>query len=106
MNKGNYKAILFHPEGDFVTDFSDQPTKQDVWDCVGNMGSRWIFYPIVFVTTDTTVVDTPEGLEFLKGKRIKTVQKYLSKEYKGNEERICNGLNDGAPLGILYRNWI
>lgn len=38
----NYKATLFHPEGDSVTDFR-RDTKEEVWNEVANMGSRWIF---------------------------------------------------------------
>jgi hypothetical protein len=59
MKNRTYKAVLFHPEGDFVTDFTNRNEIEDVWDMVNDMGSRWIFYPIVFVATDTTIVDTP-----------------------------------------------
>ena len=97
-----YKAILFHPEGDFVTDFYNKQTKQDVWDLVNDMGSRWIFYPIVFVATDKTIVDTPEGLEHLKGKRISTVKKYLASNWEANKEEICEAINKGYPLSIVY----
>lgn len=97
-----YKAILFHPEGDFVTDFKDNKTKQDVWDCINDMGSRWVFYPLSFVATDKTIVETPEGLEFLKGKRIKTVKKFLADKWNTNKEEICEVINKGLPLGICY----
>lgn len=97
-----YKAILFHPEGDFVTDFRDRQTIQDVWEEVEDMGSRWIFYPLVFVATEKTVVDTPQGLEFLKGKRIKTVKNYLSENWKVNKEAICEAINEGLPLSFVY----
>ena len=97
-----YKAILFHPEGDFVTDFSERKTKEDVWSMVNDMGSRWIFYPIVFVATDKRIVDTPEGLEFLKGKTIKTVQKYLADNWKDRADEICSDINAGIPLSMIY----
>lgn len=98
----NYKAILFHPEGDHVTDCRDTNTIQEVWEQVANFGSRWIFYPLVFVATDKTVVDTPDGLEFLKGKRIKTVTEILKAYWAKDSERICNLINDGAPLWYVY----
>lgn len=97
-----YKAILFHPEGDFVTDFNNNTEISDVWECIGNMGSRWIFYPICFVCTDKTIVDTPEGMEFLRGKRVKTVAKYLSQKWAENKENICNVIDGGGPLWAIY----
>jgi len=97
-----YKAILFHPEGDFVTDFNGEKTIPDVWECISNMGSRWIFYPLPFVATEKTIVDTPEGMEFLIGKRIKTVKKYLSDKWNENKEKICDVINEGGPLWAIY----
>ena len=97
----NYIAILFHPEGDFVTDFRSE-TKQDVWEKISDMGSKWIFYHIPFIGTDKTIVDTPEGLEFLNGKSIKTVQNFFKKEWKTRKEEICEGINKGFPLQFIY----
>ena len=99
---GNYKAILFHPEGDSVTDFRDRKAVEDVWKEVENMGSKWIFYPLVFVCTEKTVADAPQGLESLKGKRIKTVKKFLEEHWKENADEICNGINKGWPLNFVY----
>jgi len=100
--KNSYQAILFHPEGDFVTDFKESPSIQDVWDGVNNMGSRWIFYPLAFVGTDKTIKDAPEGLEFLIGKRITTVQKYFANNWHINKDGICEVINDGLPLSFCY----
>lgn len=97
-----YNATLFHPEGDYVTDFYNRKTVSDVWDEVNDMGSRWIFYPIPFVTTDKTVIAAPEGLEFLNGKRIKTVRKFLAAQWNERAEEICNLLNAGMPLNFIY----
>lgn len=97
-----YNAVLFAPEGEKVTDFSDTKTKQEVWERINNMGSRWIFYPLCFVGTDKTIVDTPEGLEHLKGKRIKTVAKYLKAVWEEEKELVCDVINKGLPLGIVY----
>ena len=97
----NYKAILFHPEGDYVTGFY-RDTKQDVLNELENRGSRWIFYPIPFVCTDKTIVDTPEGLEFLKGKRITTVKKLFNDQWKKDSQSMCDIINDGLPLYLLF----
>lgn len=97
-----YQAILFNPDGDFVTDFTGRKTKDEVWNQIEYMGSRWIFYPICFVATDITIVDTPEGMEFLKGKRIKTVQKYFKDLWEENADQICEDINAGLPLELIY----
>jgi hypothetical protein len=98
-----YKAILFHPEGDFVTDFNDNNEVQDVWDQVADMGSKWVFYPLVFVAADKTIKDTPNGLEFLKGKRIQTVKKYFIDKWAANADEICKYINNGWPLSDIYQ---
>ena len=100
--KSNYKAILFHPDGDYVTDFRDSSTKQEVWDSIVDMGGRWIFYPICFVGTDKTIVDTPEGLEHLKGKRIETVRYYLKTVWHRDSDGVCDVINNGLPLNLIY----
>lgn len=100
--KNTYQATLFHPEGDSVTDFRERTTVEDVWAEINNMGSRWIFYPLAFVTTSKTVIDTPEGLEFLKNKRISTLRKFLKERWAVDAESICNGISEGAPLGFIY----
>ena len=103
--RNNYKAMLFHPDGENVSDFRDRETVQDVWDEINDMGSRWIFYPIPFVATDKTIVDTIDELKFLKGKRIKTVKKYLLNKWNESEEKreeICEVINNGYPLNLVY----
>ena len=102
MSKPKYQAVLFHPAGDNVTDFADSKEKLDVWHSINNMGSRWIFYPLCFVATDKTIVDTPDGLEHLKGKRIKTIKKYLQDCWEANKEQICQVIDDGMPLNLIY----
>ena len=97
----NYKAILFHPEGDYVTDFQRE-NKQDIWEELAEMGSRWIFYPIAFIATDKTIVDAPEGMDFLIGKRIKTVVRYFKETWQNDSEAICRDIEAGIPLSFIY----
>lgn len=96
-----YQAVLFSVDGGFVTDFQS-PSKQQVWDKISNMGSRWIFYPFCFVSTDKTIVDTPEGLEWLKGKRIETVKQYFVDEYENNYETLMYIANGEVPISELF----
>jgi len=98
-----YKATLFHPDGDSVTDFRDTKTKQDVWEAINNMGSRWVFYPLCFVTTDKTVVSAPDGLDFLEGKRIATVRAFLKAAWEKDADGICEVINKGLPMNFAYQ---
>jgi hypothetical protein len=86
-----YKAILFAPDGDWVTDFGGCKTKEEVWQYVENMGSRWFFYPFVFVIKDKKkvytlnsqrIVDMPFHPLYayyeIQGKSIKTVSNIIA----------------------------
>ena len=76
--KNKYQAVLFAPDGDYVTDFHGKDTVQEVWDCMADMGSRWVFYPFCCVGTDKTIVACWDGAPIgLEGRRIKTVSKYI-----------------------------
>ncbi len=75
-----YSAICFASDGDYVRDFYSD-SKEYISEKIENMGSRWFFYPFVFIATEKTIVETPECLEFLNGKRVKTVERF----FKENE---------------------
>jgi hypothetical protein len=78
--KNKYQAVLFAPDGDYVTDFHDRDTIEEVWEEIADMGSRWIFFPFCCVGTDNTIVAVWDGcIPKLKGKRIKTVSKFFKK---------------------------
>ena len=101
-----YQAVLFSADGDRVTDFRDSESIQAVWDRINDMGSRWYFYPLPFVATDKTIMDAPRGLEFLKGKRIKTVRQYLTSNYRTASESeradIHLALAGEIPLSFAF----
>ena len=63
-------------DGDYVTECKNL-TIEELWEHSNNIGSKWFFFPFHFITTtaNKTIVDTPIGLEWLKGKRVKTVSK-------------------------------
>ena len=98
----SYKALLFHPDGGSVTDFTNSATKLDVWEKIGNMGSRWIFYPIPLIATDKTIVDAPKGLEHLIGKRIATAKKFFFDKWETDKGDICEALNEGE-IPLVYQ---
>ena len=76
-----YSAICFAPDGEHVRDFYSD-SKDSVLHEIEHMGSRWIFYPFVFIATEKTIVDAPDCLGFLNGKRVKTVERF----FKENED--------------------
>jgi len=78
-------------DGDYQTEenkwFDD--TIESIWKISNELGSRWYFYPFHFVCTDKTIVDAPEQLEFLKGKRIKTAQRLFKTVSEKPENEGC-----------------
>ena len=81
-----YKAVLFAPDGDWVTDFRESETIEEVQESLCNMGSRWYFYPFHAVIVDhgalTTekqrCVSVAEPFEYLHGYAIKNVAKFIA----------------------------
>ncbi len=88
--KNKYQAVLISPDGqDYVTDFGNSETIEKVWDSINNMGSRWFFYPIIFITKDNKtktlnnrIVDSPDSLIKdgfdLRGKSIKSAMQWIA----------------------------
>ncbi len=73
-----YQAILFAPDGDYVTDHR-RDTIAEVWDAVNDQGSRWFFYPIPAVITDGSdgirrkrIIETARPFEDLAGRTVAT----------------------------------
>lgn len=79
-----YRAVLFAPDGDWVTDF-ESDTIEEVRDKLADRGSRWYFYPfdavilshphVVYGTQ--RIIDAPTEFHFLVGKTIKTFTRFL-----------------------------
>ena len=81
-----YKAILFAPGGDYVTDFP-RDTKKEVIEALANKGSMWIFYPLEGIIRDwhpytmstQRLVDVAPGLpRDWVGKSISTVSERIA----------------------------
>jgi|WetSurMetagenome_2_1015567.scaffolds.fasta_scaffold03898_5 hypothetical protein len=86
----SYQAVLFAPDGEWVTDHHGCETVQEVQERLANQGSRWIFYPYTFVildhsgdrsgfTTDRQrIIDAPDEMRGLVGYSIKTAGKLIA----------------------------
>lgn len=81
-----YQALLVSPDGkDYVTDFANSKTIDDVWEAVDNMGSRWFFYPIPFVITSSSskvrnkrIVDIPNNyFDVIKNTTVKNAMQFI-----------------------------
>ena len=78
-----YKAVLFAIDGAFVTDFHGKKTKKEVWEAIEDMGSLWIFYPIVAVENDNgRIVDTEDVSNPLQRKTITESSEYVKQNAK------------------------
>ena len=80
-----YKVICMSFDGEYQTESPEFETVNEAWDYSGDLGSKWYFYPFHFVVKNQTVKDSPEMMEFLNGKRIKTVSR-LFKRLSEREE--------------------
>ena len=84
MDKPKYKAVLFAPDGNWVTDFKGN-TKEDVIDQLAHKGSYWFFYileGIILNKGHTThnqrlISLTPNMPQEFVGKSIKTISRWL-----------------------------
>jgi len=110
-----YEALLVAPDGAFVTDFREN-TIEEVGKDIANMGSRWFFYPYVFITeahegslirgekyrdvdstflNKTKIVDAPEPFEFMKGWTVgRAIKKIANENAKLKEGEHLWGLYD------------
>ena len=81
-----YKAILFAPDGDWVTDCRDSESIDEVWEQIEDMGSRWFFYPIRMVirdrgtvtTSNQRIVQAPAVFDWAEGHTIRVVARNIS----------------------------
>lgn len=81
-----YKAALFAPDGDWVTDYRGSETIEDVQLKLADQGSRWFFYPFHVVIRDrggtTTgtqrIIDAAWPFDHMKGKSLNTFAKKIA----------------------------
>ena len=84
-----YRAILFAPDGDYVTDFP-RKTESEVISELENMGSKWFFYPFYGIIKTTNGVSKLKRVDMmyplgeLSGKTIVNIQRWFAE----NQEEI------------------
>lgn len=85
-----YNVICMSFDGEFKR---ERPMFDDIekaWEYSSNLGSKWYFYPFHFVATEKTIIDSPEPLEWIRGKRIKTIQKIFNQH---SQKDITQGMD-------------
>lgn len=96
-----YKVTLFSFDGDAVSDgFFENIDSAERY--INDLGSKWYFYPFAFVTTTKTVISSLVGLEFLSGKRIKTVKILFKKVFDATVE---NEVDESEFIDLLRKNY-
>ena len=85
-----YNVICMSFDGEYKTEQFESPTIQEAWNRANDLGSKWHFYPFYFVVSESgkTVIDAPDfPLDFLKGKKVKTVQAFFERVSKLEEAK-------------------
>lgn len=109
---GKYKLICMSFDGDYQTETPPRydgraafDTIPETWEFSNDMGSRWFFYPFHFVVTASgrTIADPPWGLEFYKGKRVKTVAREFAELAAQEEMRGADP--DAFVLALQDLHW-
>jgi len=80
-----YQLICMSFDGDYVTERPKFESIDDAWEHSCNLGSKWYFYPFHFVIVNSTIKDTPDGLQYFINKRIKTIKKIFNQLSKKPE---------------------
>jgi hypothetical protein len=81
-----YKAVLFAADGDWVTDYRNCESVEEVQLKLAEQGSRWYFYPFHAVIRDNgglvrrtqRIVDAAYPFEEMKGCTIKTFSRMIA----------------------------
>lgn len=74
------KIICMAFDGEYQVERPVFDTVAEAWEYANDLGSKWYFYPFVFVVSNSgrTIVDAPPGLRQFNGKRTTTVAKVFA----------------------------
>lgn len=98
---GKYNLICMSFDGEYQRERIDFSTIDEAWEHSNNIGSKWYFYPFYFIATEKTIVAAPYQLEWLSGKRIKTVADIFS---KCSQLEGAQGVDVDSFVDILIEN--
>lgn len=84
------RVLVMSFDGDTQLERPEFKTIEEAWYYANDLGSKWYFYPFVFIVTNSgkTIKDATCPLEFLINCKIKTVERRFS-EIALTEEAVC-----------------
>ena len=93
-----YKAVLFAPDGDWTTDYSDSASIAEVEEKLADQGSRWYFYPFHGVIRDNgsltrnsqRLVSAAYPFEDMSGRTIRSFGRMLADTPEETLDAILN----------------
>ena len=82
--KTNLKIMCMAFDGDTILERPEFCEESEAWEYANDLGSKWYFYPFVFVVTASgkTIKAASEFLEWTVGMRVSTVSKIFEKHSK------------------------
>lgn len=95
-----YQIICMSFDGEYVT---EKPIFNEIykaWEYAADLGSKWFFFPFVFVATEKTIIDADDLLKWCVGKRIKTIKRIFAIKQKRPETENMNAEEYAISLGI------
>jgi hypothetical protein len=98
--KKQYQIICMSFDGEYVTERPIFDEIDKAWEYAANLGSKWFFYPFVFVATEKTIIDAGDLLKWTVGKRIKTVKRIFEEKQKRPETEGMDAEEYVISLGI------
>ena len=78
------KLICMSFDGKYQTERPSFSEVAQAWRWSSDIGSKWLFYPWHFVTSESTktIVAAPHGMEIMEGKRTATIVKIFQECFK------------------------
>lgn len=97
MSRATYKAVLFAPDGEWVTDYRWCASVSVVEAALADQGSRWIFYPFHGVIRESgsaltsgrsRLVSVAWPFEHMRGRTVATFGRMLAAMTEAELEEI------------------
>lgn len=100
----DYEIVCMSFDGDYVRENGSFKTIQEAWDYAGDMGSKWFFYPFIFIVNedDRVIADAATPLEWTIGMPIGDVKASFSSYSEGVEDKDM-GADEYALSLTVYR---
>lgn len=104
MTKKDYHVIVMGFEGSIIRERPDFKTIEEAVEYSNCLGSKWFFYPFVFIVKGKTIRDAPFPItEAVVGRRLKTIAHLFLKTSK---EEVTENMNADQYLYYIHQKLI